>query len=43
MDTRYNELFRYDLYSLNPTAWEMLIISGTELPDISSASNRKGD
>ena len=22
MDTRYNELFRYDLYSLNPTAWE---------------------
>ena len=22
MDKRYNELFRYDLYSLNPTAWE---------------------
>lgn len=22
MDKRYNELFRYKLYSLNPTAWE---------------------
>lgn len=22
MDKKYNELFRYDLYSLNPTAWE---------------------
>ena len=22
MDKRYDELFRYELYSLNPTAWE---------------------
>lgn len=22
MDNRYNELFRYELYSLNPTAWK---------------------
>ena len=23
MDNRYDELFRYDLYSLNPTAWKL--------------------
>ena len=22
MDKRYDELFRYDLFSLNPTAWK---------------------
>lgn len=22
MDKKYNELFRYDLYNLNPTGWE---------------------
>lgn len=24
MDKRYNELFRRELYSLNPTAWEQI-------------------
>lgn len=24
MDKRYDELFKKDLYSLNPTAWEMI-------------------